>query len=300
VSTLVLGIDDPAEAFVNYADSRLEKNIKESIPTPVARFPQAPGGTAVICLGGDINIAMPENTKPVGGEASLVLGTDDPADAFQPVRERTAAAFTATPHAAPRFSQGPGGTSVLCLGEDVMLEVSSSDRADRQAPGGTSTLVLGGDSNDPFDTHCERVSSNKFANASSQNSGNVITDRSSTRLRQAPGGTSTIILGGDSNDPFDTHCHRVSSNSFANSSNQNCGNVLTERPSTRLHQAPGGNSSIQFGEGENAPPISVSSNKFASGTNQNSGNAITDKPSTKVCQAPGGSSSFSLGASEAN
>ena len=36
------------------------------------------------------------------------------------------------------------------------------------------------------------------------------------------------------------------SNAYANGSNQNCGNVLTDRPTTRLHAPPGGKSSISF------------------------------------------------------
>jgi len=39
----------------------------------------------------------------------------------------------------------------------------------------------------------------------------------------------------------------TSSNSFANGSNQNCGNMITDRSSTRIHAPPGGVSSITFG-----------------------------------------------------
>jgi len=40
---------------------------------------------------------------------------------------------------------------------------------------------------------------------------------------------------------------RVSSNAFANGSNQNCGNFITDRPTTRLHAPPGGKSSFSLG-----------------------------------------------------
>lgn len=40
---------------------------------------------------------------------------------------------------------------------------------------------------------------------------------------------------------------RQSSNSYASGSNQNAGNVLTERRITRIHAPPGGKSSITFG-----------------------------------------------------
>jgi hypothetical protein len=39
----------------------------------------------------------------------------------------------------------------------------------------------------------------------------------------------------------------VSSNSFANGNSQNVGNVLTDRPTSRVLQPPGGQSSITFG-----------------------------------------------------
>lgn len=39
----------------------------------------------------------------------------------------------------------------------------------------------------------------------------------------------------------------VSSNAFACGNNQNCGNVLTNRPTTLLHAPPGGRSTIQLG-----------------------------------------------------
>eukprot|EP00971_Amphidinium_carterae_P137454 2724083-Amphidinium_carterae.1 len=41
----------------------------------------------------------------------------------------------------------------------------------------------------------------------------------------------------------------VSANIFANGSNQNCGNVITDRPTTRIHHAPGGASTISFSDG---------------------------------------------------
>ena len=37
------------------------------------------------------------------------------------------------------------------------------------------------------------------------------------------------------------------SNAYANGANQNCGNFITDRSTTRLHAPPGGRSSISFG-----------------------------------------------------
>lgn len=40
---------------------------------------------------------------------------------------------------------------------------------------------------------------------------------------------------------------RVSSNRYADGANQNCGNFITDRPTTRLHAPPGGKSSFSLG-----------------------------------------------------
>jgi SPIRAL1-like protein len=161
----------------------------------------------------------------------------------------------------------------------------------------------------------DQRSSNAFANGSNQNCGNVITDRSSTRLHAPPGGQSSMgsllswdeperaqpsrrrddrfspaePLGFQGNVPspqrfqgnapsphrtqeinqrdrgqifeqqtqaYRSHLQqndamagagRTSSNSYADGSNQNCGNVLTDRRTTRVSAPPGGHSSICFG-----------------------------------------------------
>ena len=40
---------------------------------------------------------------------------------------------------------------------------------------------------------------------------------------------------------------RISSNAYATGSNQNAGNFITDRPTTRVHAPPGGRSQISFG-----------------------------------------------------
>jgi hypothetical protein len=124
------------------------------------------------------------------------------------------------------------------------------------------------------------VSANRFACGSNQNQGNWITDRSSTRLHQAPGGNSSIDLGDGSARPAVKAS--PSANRFANGSNQNQGNVMTERSTTRLHQAPGGNSSINLGDDSYCPDVGVTLKKHAG-------------QSIKVRHAPGGASSLCLG-----
>lgn len=69
----------------------------------------------------------------------------------------------------------------------------------------------------------------------------------STQVSQAVAclytGKSSISFSGYGQDPTAF----VSSNKFASGSNQNAGNFITNRPSTRVHAAPGGASSIVFG-----------------------------------------------------
>jgi SPIRAL1-like protein len=131
------------------------------------------------------------------------------------------------------------------------------------------------------------MSSNAFSNGANQNCGNVLTDRSTTRLHAPPGGASSfgcgLTFGGEAPAPTggrggvrqyvapvqqqaapgqqaapvqqqpqaggvaNIGAIQESSNKFANGANQNCGNVLSERSSTRLHAPPGGQSSIMFG-----------------------------------------------------
>ena len=107
----------------------------------------------------------------------------------------------------------------------------------------------------------------------------MITDRPTTRLHAPPGGHSSISFGADverdvprssretqqsaysdarSNvrsqvfgAPSDARAQ--SSNAYANGADQNCGNCITDRPSTRLHAPPGGRSQIAFGDVDNAP-----------------------------------------------
>lgn len=62
-------------------------------------------------------------------------------------------------------------------------------------------------------------------------------------VRQAPGGNSSICLGMD-NSPQKKR--GVSANVFASGDNQNAGNFLTDRPTTRVVSAPGGASSCPF------------------------------------------------------
>ena len=94
--------------------------------------------------------------------------------------------------------------------------------------------------------------------------------RTSSRITEEPGGKSSVQLGWDWDSPEpkqkkeklsnDSHLQtkanvtisshvpaRVSSNAYANGHSQNTGNVLTDRPTSKVTQPPGGRSSITFG-----------------------------------------------------
>jgi len=237
-------------------------------PDAAPRFKQAPGGSASIILGGD---------TPWGDDENEVFRAETVSHAHQTkqkVGKEPRSTITYMPSG--RVHQAPGGASSICLGSDDYLatpsqKVSSNKFANganqncgntitdrsttrlHHAPGGASTICLGG-SDEPV----QKVSANHFANGANQNCGNTITDRSTTRLHHAPGGASSICLGSldaplDKAKPAESvrflgeRQGGVSSNMFANGSNQNCGNVLTDKPSTRLHQAPGGTSTVCLG-----------------------------------------------------
>ena len=123
-------------------------------------------------------------------------------------------------------------------------------------------------------------SSNSFASGSNQNSGNVLTGRSSTRVVREPGGASQWSVAGFAQEPsvmetgqkapspggastsladfvstsgdygqhaFGARVTNGGSNAFANGASQNVGNYITDKPTTKVRQAPGGTSQIVFG-----------------------------------------------------
>mmetsp|Transcript_137353 Transcript_137353/g.342535 ORF Transcript_137353/g.342535 Transcript_137353/m.342535 type:complete len:910 (+) Transcript_137353:61-2790(+) len=291
-TSLLLGDGTAAEAFQQYQDQHTR-----AIETPDAapRFQQAPGGTASIDFspGAAAGAQASPVRGPVGGADGVVLGADSAAEDFKERQALREVAFS-TPEALPRFTQAPGGTTSVILGGDgpdlvPQLPVAGSTRT---APGGTSSLVFGGDY--PHEI-LERVSANKFADGASQNSGNTITDRPTTRVHHAPGGASTICLGDEPSDPT---VLKVSSNAFASGANQNSGNTITDRPSTRLHQAPGGDSSLVLGGGY---PHDLVEAGLTSGTITEAP-AVAAGPGEKterriktLQQSPGGNSTICLG-----
>jgi len=122
------------------------------------------------------------------------------------------------------------------------------------------------------------TSANRFAQGSNQNQGNWMTDRSTTRLHQAPGGNSSINLGDAGPCP------------------DNVGVTLSKRfegQSIKVNQAPGGASSMCLGAGKNENCV-----QDENVNNANVQQIISDtvvKPVVRQTQAPGGNSSVVLG-----
>lgn len=105
-------------------------------------------------------------------------------------------------------------------------------------------------------------------------------------------------------------------NNYTRPDGQNVGNFLTDRPSSRVLAAPGGGSSIVFGDGSGpaekqmsrrAPGQFVPSstagqlmsqnatNNYARPAGQNVGNFLTDRHTVKVAAPPGGQSQITFG-----
>mmetsp|Transcript_17545 Transcript_17545/g.48967 ORF Transcript_17545/g.48967 Transcript_17545/m.48967 type:complete len:212 (+) Transcript_17545:136-771(+) len=100
------------------------------------------------------------------------------------------------------------------------------------------------------------------------------------------------------------------SNNYTRSNGQNVGNFITDRPTSRVLEQPGGKSQISFGWEEpeqkvapkNVAPAAADENtdtnvgnNYSRPDGQNVGNFITDRPSSKVLAPPGGGSNVILG-----
>lgn len=79
-----------------------------------------------------------------------------------------------------------------------------------------------------------------------------------------------------------------SSNAFANGADQNCGNFITDRPTTRLHAPPGGQSQISFGGGNfDAPAVRrPDTAAFAAKEREQAGSDIFGAGPAPVAAAP--------------
>ena len=98
----------------------------------------------------------------------------------------------------------------------------------------------------------------------------VSNGRTSSRVLQQPGGSSSINLS------WENHNQDGKSRS-------KCTNFRKDK---KLQ--------LKCNFQKDVKARSISNNSFASGSSQNTGNVLTDRPSSRVLQPPGGKSSFSL------
>lgn len=225
-----------------------------------------PGGHSSICLGADDSAGAPRKTS----SNAFAKGSNQNCGNF--ISERSSTGLHAP----------PGGRSSLQLGGDPIdvrkvavptydcpiwsnqdcgnFPANSPSNGLHATPSGNAMQLR----EDKVNGREGTISSNAFAQGSNQNCGNFLTDRPSTGLHAPPGGKSSLCLGEDSMEaPWRANQNRsgntirgagvpeskptTSSNRFATGSNQNCGNVITDRSSTRLHAPPGGHSSFVLG-----------------------------------------------------
>jgi len=136
-------------------------------------------------------------------------------------------------------------------------------------------------------------SSNAWASSSNPNSGNLLSERPSTHVSNAPGGRSTFSIGDPdmADDRFAHHTHR--SNMGSSRKSRELATPIgsgDRRPHVRSgNAAPQAAPQDFFGVGH---ARRESSNSWARNDSQNSGNMLTDRPTTRVVAPPGGRNSM--------
>ncbi|XP_075264952.1 uncharacterized protein LOC142357159 [Convolutriloba macropyga] len=128
--------------------------------------------------------------------------------------------------------------------------------------------------------------------------------------------TESILNGGSAAvaerpEPVMVSNERVSNN-YTRTGGQNVGNFMTERPTSRVLDQPGGKSQICLGDATPEKPAAPTKmavqapaadentdsnvgNNYSRPDGQNVGNFITDRPSSKVLAPPGGASNVLIG-----
>ena len=138
-----------------------------------------------------------------------------------------------------------------------------------------------------------------------------ISDRASTRVHAAPGGNSQLNLFGGGGDAAPQATPRTVASNHDMGGRAHGARIeqrtehtgISDRASTRVHAAPGGNSQLNLfgGGGDAAPqatPRTVASNHDmggrAHGARIEQHTGISDRASTRVHAAPGGNSQLNI------
>jgi hypothetical protein len=230
---------------------RAENRLSVHFPSGLPAFSQAANSVPLRSL---LFIALCSRFMqvhgPPGGASSISFAWDEP-ETRAPVR-RGAPAPTSEPPMTTAGMYGSGYGAPDSGRRDPYGAPSYAPPRSTAAPYGTDLGVpgpmaapisgrsLGGGPSHDDDMY--RTSSGAYGGGAGRGTGSVpspYTARSGSSYASAPSsGVNDILTGGGP---------ALSSNAFANGANQNAGNVLTDRRTTRVLAAPGGKSSITFG-----------------------------------------------------
>jgi len=274
---------------------------------------QAPGGNSTILLGGDEADWM-TNSSSVGIGSAEAAAMKEPMDRPAPGGSDSVQLLQ-EPCGHPTVEQlllrpSPGGAVTLDFAKDHGAPVTS---ASRSAPGGATTLVLGADDGEWLTTASGLGVGGAEAVANQPH-----------REHQAPGGTASVILGGCVDLPSQQNCERLAPGGKASinlteedrelTGGNNLGISVTKRPISKVHQPPGGASTLILGESNSTPSEenrvvlgeaatraqNTSTNCSANCNSQTADHSVKDEYITRMPQAPGGNSSLVLGEVDAS
>jgi SPIRAL1-like protein len=172
-----------------------------------------------------------------------------------------------TDRSSSRVLAPPGGKTSITFGD------CETRRSRAQAPPAVPAAGTGAGA--PAAGVKRGTSNNAFASGANPNCGNVMTDRSSSRVLAPPGGKSSFSLGGGyGSDAQPARRSRAQAPPAAK--------ALKEKTNEAQTMAAGAKRG-------------TSNNAFASGANPNCGNVMTDRSSSRVLAPPGGKTTFTLG-----
>jgi len=279
-TSIVLGSDDAASITRKSDQSTAMLHVPEAAP----RFPQTPGGTSVIGHGCTLTGVTCRTRGDVGGPASLSLIHEGPAVGLLP--EPTNVGPTPEPARRFQQPPGGKSTVLLGVdpnGSDrpSRTVVPGEVRAEEDSSKQQQEAEFCAEGSSKHDKVEENVSSGENKDSENTSDGSLV-----TRVQHAPGAQASLVLGASLDvmenphqTQFEPGCavlkvpdetrdgdggeqipkmqstipaagsrgNASSANKFASGTKQNSGNFLTERSTTRLHQAPGGKSTVCLG-----------------------------------------------------
>lgn len=264
--TVVLG--STTADWVTSGQTYSQSVFTDVVPEEMGASRPPPGGVDSIVMGQGHEVVSVDTllSRPaVGGSTSLVLGADTCEWSACSGALGAGCNEAVSESVVKSASNAIGGVDSINFANDSAHTIAKPMRT-MNATAAASRINL----EDNSFTPTPGVSSNRFASGSNANSGNVLTDRPTTRVHQAPGGTSSISLGDERDTPA-------------------VGESGKRQQSLVIHQPPGGATSIHFGDEK-------FQGKDIQDENINSANLQQALENTvKVTQAPGGNSALVLG-----